>query len=120
VDIKAFYKEWEIMSEEEKYFTKQRLETSRQKSATVLHQLHQQILPLETELQRLSDQYEKEYENYRAIDRKLSVADGRYEICKPVKKSHVPKNPEKTLDQLILAMSPEELQEFIKAHAKHR
>ena len=120
MDIKTFHKEWEIMSEEEKSFTKQRLETSRRKSATVLHQLHQQILPLETELRRLSDQYEKEHKNYQAIDRKLAVADGRHELCKPVKGSNYKPKPstEKTLDQLIIGMSPEQLQEFILKHAK--
>ena len=108
------------MSEEEKSFTRQRLETSRRKSATALHQLHQQILPLETELRRLSDQYEKEHKNYQAIDRKLAVADGRHEICKPIKKAgHVAKpKPEQTLDQLIIGMSQEQLQEFILKHAK--
>jgi hypothetical protein len=118
MDLKTFHKEWEIMSEDEKSFTRKRLDSQRLQSATALRNLHQQILPIEAELQRLSDQYEKEHKNYQAIDRKLSVADGRHELCKPVKgMAHKPK-PEKTLDQLIIGMSPDQLQEFILKHAK--
>ncbi len=120
MDLKTFYREWELMTVDEKSFTKQNLDSQRKRSATRLHQLHQQILPIETELQHLSNEYGKEYKNYQMIDRKLSVADGRHELCKPVKGSNYkPKSsPEKTLDQLIIGMSPEQLQEFILKHAK--
>ena len=120
MDIKNFHKEWEIMSEDEKSFTKQRLDSQRLASATVLRKLHEQILPIEAELQRLSNAYEREHKNYQAIDRKLSVTDGRHELCKLMKGSNYkPKlSPEKTLDQLIIGMSPDQLQEFILKHAK--
>lgn len=120
MDLKSFHKEWEIMSEDEKSFTKKRLDSQRLQSATALRNLHQQILPIEAELQRLSDSYEKEHKNYQQIDRKLAIADGRHELCKPVKGSNYkPKQSvEKTLDQIILGMSPEQLQEFILKHAK--
>ena len=120
MDLKTFHKEWELMTVDEKSFTKQNLDSQWKRSATRLHQLHQQILPIEAELQRLSNEYEKEHKNYQAIDRKLSVADGRHELCKPVKGSNYkPKaSPEKTLDQLIIGMSPDQLQEFILKHAK--
>ena len=118
MDLKTFYREWELMTVDEKSFTKQNLDSQRKRSATKLYQLHQQILPIEAELQRLSNEYEKEHKNYQQIDRKLSVADGRHELCKPVKGSNYKPKPEKTLDQLIIGMSPEQLQEFILKHAK--
>ena len=120
MDLKTFHKEWELMTMDEKSFTKQNLDSQRKRSATRLHQLHQQILPIEAELQRLSNEYEKEHKNYQAIDRKLSVADGRHELCKPVKGSNYKSKQslEKTLDQLIIGMSPAQLQEFILKHAK--
>lgn len=120
MDLKSFHKEWELMSADEKSFTKQRLDSQRTKSATTLHNLHKQILPIETELRRLSADYEKEHKYYQQIDRKLAICDGRHELCKPVKGSNYkPKqDKEKTLDQIILGMSPEKLQEFIIKHAK--
>ena len=118
MDLKTFHTEWELMTVDEKSFTRKRLDSQRLQSATALRNLHQQILPIEAELQRLSDQYEEEHKNYQAIDRKLSVTDGRHELCKPVKGSNYKPKPEKTLDQLIIGMSPEQLQEFILKHAK--
>jgi hypothetical protein len=120
MDLKSFHREWELMSADEKSFTKQNLDSQRLRSATTLRNLHQQILPIEAELRRLSDAYDKEHKNYQQIDRKLAVADGRHELCKPVKGSNYkPKQSvEKTLDQIILGMSPGQLEEFIAKHAK--
>jgi len=122
MDLKSFYKEWELMPTDEKSFTKRNLDSQRTRSETVLHQLHKQILPIEAELRRLSAEYEKEHKNYQQIDRKLAIYDGRYVICKPGKGSNYKPKPkqlvEKTLGQIILEMSPGQLHEFILKHAK--
>ena len=120
MDLKSFYKEWELMPTDEKSFAKQNLDSRRTRSETILHQLHKQILPIEAELRRLSAEYEKEHKNYQQIDRKLAITDGRHELCKPVKGSNCRPRPdkEKTLDQLIMAMSAKQLEEFILKHSK--
>jgi hypothetical protein len=48
-----------------------------------LNYLHDQIVPLESQLKHLTSQYEQQYKQYLAVDRKLAKLDGRFKQCRP-------------------------------------
>jgi len=122
VDIKRFNEEWETMSLAVRLEMRKELEVKRALLAKELRGLHEEILPVETELKRLMGLYEEAYKKYQETDRKLSVADGRYKIVAPVKgASYRPKKTtkkeEESLAQILMKMSPEQLLEFVMAQA---